>query len=573
MLSDTASEALLGLLRAASAGRDVVEVIDGIGDRLGPILPFDRLSVIVPEPGSEIIVSHAFTTDSVGARLRLPIADTSAPRALAGECFVFDLEGSPFASERAIAAELGLLAAIYAPLVSREEVIGLLAISSRRRDAYDEHQCSLAAEVGRLLGPVVDNAALVARAETADDLRRRLRAAEASHRRLLSGLTELSWVVDPDGDSGQPLQLIVADVRDSLWRLEMPDEDDVRVVEAIADLARPAGPGRPLVTVGLDGDEPAPIDSRCGTALVRIAREAVANAVVHAGARRIAVDVRFGPDVIELSVVDDGGGFEPGAAPTGGGIDAMSRWAQRVGGDVEVRSAPGVGTKVVAHVGYEATEARGRNQVRPFGPETATVTVVVADRHEVVRRGLAQMLSTFGGLTVVGTVESAADLQRVIDEGQPSVVLLDLELPGASPLLLLEGLARSAVIMTSDYDKDERLLDWFRGGAAGHVARHGSAAELAQAVTIAAAGEPLIPTVVTRRLIEGMDPAGVEELTTRERDVLRELATGATNRAIGDRLFIGTGTVKFHVANLLRKLGAANRTEAVTAARARHLLD
>ncbi len=573
MLGEIVSDSVLELLRAASAGRDVVEVIDGIGEQFGRVVPFDRLSVIIPEPGSEIIVSHAFTTDSVGARLRFPIADTSASRALAGECFVLDLEASPYASERSIAAELGLLTAIYAPLVSREAVIGLLAISSSRHDAYDDHQCSITAEVGRLLGPVVDNVALVSRAEAADDLQRRVRAAEASHRRLLSALTELSWVVDPDSESGGALRTMMSEVREAIWQLEMPGEDGAQAVAAIAELARPAAPGRPMVTVGLHGDEPTPLDPRCGTALVRIAREAVTNALIHAGARRVAVDISLRPDVLELSVVDDGNGFEPGAVPIGGGLDAMSRWARRVGGEVAFRSAEGVGTKVLATVGYEAKEASGQGQAGISRYDRPTVTVVVADRNEVVRRGLAQMLSTLSGVTVVGTVDSAADLERVTDERRPSVVLVDIDLPDASPLLVREGPDRPATLVTTDYDKDERLLDWFREGAAGQVARQASADELVQAVTTAAAGERRTPIVVTRLLMEQMDPAGLDKLTARERDVLRELATGATNRAIGDRLFIGTGTVKFHVANILRKLDAATRTEAVAVARDRHLLD
>lgn len=573
MPGDLPSDTIVDLLRAAGAGRDVVEVIDGIGEHLGRIVPFDRLSVILPEPGSDIIVSHAFTTDSIGARLRLPIDDTSAPRALDGECFVFDIEASPYASERAIATELGLLTAIYAPLVAREEVIGLLAISSRRRQAYDEHHRTLAAEVGRLLGPVVDNAALVSRAETADELRRRLQTADASHRRLLAALHELTWQADPSNDWSATLQALTDEIRNTLWQLELPDQDGLRSIETIVDLARPAGPGRALVTVALDGEEPVPLDPRCGAALVRIARESVSNALTHAGARRVAVDVHLAHDRVDLSVTDDGNGFEPGAVPVGGGLDAMSRWAQRVGGEVAVRSAPGVGTKVMAHVGYEPGEVAGWRQIEPADADTMDVTVVVADRHEVVRRGLAQMLSTLPGMTVVGTVESVADLQRIAVERRPSVVLLDIDLPDVSPPALLGDSDLGAVVVTSDYDRDERLLDWFRAGASGHVSRHGRTSDLAQAVAMAAAGKPQIPAMITRRLLERLDPTAVEELTARERDVLTELATGATNRTIGDRLFIGTGTVKFHVANILRKLAAANRTEAVATARNRRLID
>jgi DNA-binding NarL/FixJ family response regulator len=208
------------------------------------------------------------------------------------------------------------------------------------------------------------------------------------------------------------------------------------------------------------------------------------------------------------------------------------------------------------------------------------IRILVADDHPVVRDGLTAMLGTQPDLEVVGEASSGADALRRVAELAPDVMLLDLEMPGMDGVATLRQLRSGRptvrVVVFTAYDTPERILAALQAGAHGYLLKGAPREEVFQAIRVAnAGGAPLQPQVAARLLrhLSGDAPVAPETLTTREQEVLQLLARGKSNKEIASTLVITERTAKFHVAAILRKLGAANRTEAVTLAAQRGLVD
>ena len=201
------------------------------------------------------------------------------------------------------------------------------------------------------------------------------------------------------------------------------------------------------------------------------------------------------------------------------------------------------------------------------------IRIAVADDHPVVREGLVAMLETEPDFQVVGTAATGAEAVALVARADPDVLLLDLELPeldgvGVLRRLTAEG-ARVRVIAFTVFDTDERIIGAVEAGAAGYLLKGAPRAELFAAVRTVAAGGSLLAAVASSavlRRVRGQAPAAGPTLTPRERAVLEALARGLGNKQIAARLGVSERTVKFHVSSLFAKLGAGNRTEAVTLA-------
>lgn len=206
------------------------------------------------------------------------------------------------------------------------------------------------------------------------------------------------------------------------------------------------------------------------------------------------------------------------------------------------------------------------------------IRILVADDHPMLREGLVAVLGTQPDFEVAGEASDGEEVVRLAEELVPDVILLDLEMPILDGVEALERLhsagSEAKAIAFTAYDTDERILGSLRAGARGYLLKGASREEIFEAVRTVSAGGSLLQPDVTSRLIDRMsrDGAPPEPLTTREREVLGLLARGLPNREIAGRLFISERTVKFHVSSLLRKLGAGNRTEAVTIATHRGLI-
>jgi DNA-binding NarL/FixJ family response regulator len=209
-----------------------------------------------------------------------------------------------------------------------------------------------------------------------------------------------------------------------------------------------------------------------------------------------------------------------------------------------------------------------------------SVTIVVADDHEVVRAGFAALLETQPDFTVVGTAPDGAEAVKISRELQPDVVLMDVRMPGtdgieATRQLTGGGANGPRVIILTTFDLDEYVYDALCAGASGFLLKDVTGERLFDAVRVVAAGEALLAPTITRRLISefarlrpaaSAPSAAVAELTPRETDVLRLLAEGLSNPEIARRLVIAEETVKTHVSRVLHKLALRDRAQAVVLA-------
>jgi DNA-binding NarL/FixJ family response regulator len=193
--------------------------------------------------------------------------------------------------------------------------------------------------------------------------------------------------------------------------------------------------------------------------------------------------------------------------------------------------------------------------------------VMLVDDHYLVRMGLASVLALEPDMVVcveASSGEQACALYRV---HHPDVTLMDLRLPGMSGTATVQAIRNefpeARIVMISTYVCDEEIYGALQAGAMAYLVKSVQREELMRAVRKAAAGQRHIPAEVAARLADRVTRS---KLSTRELDVLRLLVGGRRNREIANALDISEGTVKLHVSSILSKLGAADRTEAVTRA-------
>ncbi|MFJ2663452.1 response regulator [Nocardia fluminea] len=194
------------------------------------------------------------------------------------------------------------------------------------------------------------------------------------------------------------------------------------------------------------------------------------------------------------------------------------------------------------------------------------VRVLIADDERLVREGIAALLVLQPGIDVVGTAESGTEAVESAAVLAPDVVLMDVRMPGMGGVeaaALLRG--RATVLMLTTFDDDGYIVAALHAGASGYLLKDLPAAELAQAIRLAHAGVDQYSAAVTARLaamVRSRTPRPTIELTDRETEVLRLLATGAANREIARSLYLSEGTVKNHISNILNRLGVRDRTQA-----------
>ena len=207
------------------------------------------------------------------------------------------------------------------------------------------------------------------------------------------------------------------------------------------------------------------------------------------------------------------------------------------------------------------------------------IRVFVLDDHEVVRRGLRDLLEEDGDIQIVGEAELAADALLRIPAVEPDVAILDARLPDGSGIDVCRAVRAShphvAVLILTAYDDDEALFSAIMAGAAAFLLKRARGPELVEAVRQVAGGQSLLDPVVTQRVLtrirEGDPPADpLDLLTPQESRILDLIGEGMTNRQIAAEMFLAEKTVKNYVSQLLAKLGLKRRTQAaVLAARRR----
>ncbi|MGW9029088.1 response regulator [Streptomyces sp. NPDC055722] len=217
-------------------------------------------------------------------------------------------------------------------------------------------------------------------------------------------------------------------------------------------------------------------------------------------------------------------------------------------------------------------------EARSFS-EQNPIRVFLLDDHEVVRRGLADLLDAEPDISVVGDADTVAHALARGPAVRPHVAILDVRLPDGDGISvcreLRDRMPELACLMLTSFDDEEALLDAIMAGASGYVLKQIKGSDLISAVRTVASGQSMLDPATTARLMRSLraDPAEqpavapeLASLSPRERDILALIGDGLTNREIGKKLYLSEKTVKNHISRLLAKLGVQRRVQAAVLA-------
>lgn len=201
------------------------------------------------------------------------------------------------------------------------------------------------------------------------------------------------------------------------------------------------------------------------------------------------------------------------------------------------------------------------------------IRILIVDDHPLIREGLRAVLETQPDMELVGEAWDGNEAVARALALKPDVVLMDLALPHKDGIEAMREILRDMpgvrVLVLSNYLDDEKVFGALKAGAIGYILKETGAQELRQAVRSVYQGKAALDPAVQRKLVDQLAGTGSSDLlpkndlTQRELEVLRLMAQGYTNPQIAARLSVAEGTVRFHVSNVLRKLGMENRTQAV----------
>ncbi|MFI6620230.1 response regulator [Streptomyces sp. NPDC050528] len=207
------------------------------------------------------------------------------------------------------------------------------------------------------------------------------------------------------------------------------------------------------------------------------------------------------------------------------------------------------------------------------------IRVFLLDDHEVVRRGLSDLLDAEEDISVVGDAENVEHALVRAPAVRPHVAVLDVRLPDGNGITvcreLRDQMPELAVLMLTSFDDEDALLDAIMAGASGYVLKQIKGTDLVSAVRTVASGQSMLDPATTARLMRSLraEPAQAPEtapelasLSPREREILALIGDGLTNREIGKRLYLSEKTVKNHISRLLAKLGVQRRVQAAVLA-------
>jgi DNA-binding NarL/FixJ family response regulator/signal transduction histidine kinase len=489
---------------------------------------------------------------------------------------------------------------IAVPIWWQGEIIGTFGVAANDPGRhFGQREIELLGLLAKHAAVAIENARLYAASRDLGMAEERNRLAREIHDTLAQSLLTLTFqlraargsiATDPRRAESELLaaeanaRSALEEARRSVWNLGPAALETGSLIEALQGETDPGRSGMPcrLVVSGA----PRPLTANVQLTLLRVAQEALANARKHAHCSRAEVHLEFRDDGVTLAVADDGCGFDPEIAsrrptPDGGfGLSSMAERLRQLGGRMEIESGlrNGTGATIVATIPYPPPAAEARTEsggaTRPT-PSPVRVRVVVVDDHPATRTGLAALLDAQPDMVVVGQAADGEEALRTIAALQPEVALIDLRLPKLGGVETIARVARmpgpTRTIVVTSFAQDELVLQALRAGAQGYLLKDASADELAAAVRLVGAGGTYLTPLVAGKLASSLTQQ--ERLTPREREVLHLIGQGLADKEIAAEIGTSAKTAQFHVANLLDKLGAQNRTDAVRIGYARGLID
>ena len=314
------------------------------------------------------------------------------------------------------------------------------------------------------------------------------------------------------------------------------------------------------------------LDANAQTNLFHIVQEALTNARKHAHAQHARVVLTILPQDVQVLIQDDGIGFDfcaaPGQSDGHFGLEILRERVNECGGTLEIRSARGQGTVVIATL--------------PRLPEPnarlADLRVLIADDQPLFRDGLRNLLAA-RGITVVDTAANGLEAIQMARALHPDIILMDVNMPELDGLGALERIraempAIRVILLTIASDR-ETLLRAIRGGASGYLLKDLDAGEFFHMLERAARGESLFDPQLTARVLRDMaaqdtnaPASGDEGLSARQKQILTLVADGWTYKEIAHELALSEATVKYHMSQIFDEFGVSNRDQAVAVARA-----
>jgi DNA-binding NarL/FixJ family response regulator/signal transduction histidine kinase len=615
LMNEPRGIALAEITRAIATSFDVSWIFGVVAQQAPRILDHHAVAVLLFQPRHDTEISPSLVMAychpaSMEVGMPWPVTDFSfGPALLANQSVViedFAATAARHAGDQVLMANLGH-AAMVVPIQAAQLVLGGLAFISRTPRHYCPEDALLVEPITGLLGLALEHQRLDQEANALAIVEERNRLAREIHDTLAHSLTSIiinleslkPYAVgrsqaDEDvlAETEEMARSALMEARHSVLGLQpTPLQHQSLRAALMSELARLAKRAGLVTQFYIHGIE-RPLTPDVASALFRVAQEAFHNIEKHAAARHVILGLAFEADVVVLTVEDDGIGFEPDTdvpdQADGFGLVSMAGRARTLGGELLITSHPGHGTAVRAVLPFIcpriATAAVVLKRETSDQPLSAArpIRVLVVDDHPTTRQGIQCMLDGHRDVQIVGEAEDGLAAIEQTGRLHPDVVLLDLQMPRLSGFDALPHIRAAhptvEVIVLTMFDQDEQVFASLKAGARGYVLKDAGAEAIVAAIRAASHGQSSLPPRLATRVVERftllarreVDP---DTLTKRELEVLRYMAKGLPYKAIAAQLNVTTHAVQYHVTNILQKLHARNRAEAVALAVQQGLLN
>ena len=593
------AEALNAVSRAI-ARLDRQDVLHPVLHAVQKIAPVDAVGIyVLSDDNASVerfsqISGHRQVVPGLGQVL--PVEDSDLARlALNRESFIFDdllHYRDQRLLDRTIAIQAGVRCAATVPIQQGSQISGAVVFDSRRPDEYDAGILPFFNDVAHLIGIYLENQSLlrqitdIARREAARNTRDLLTG--QMHNLLTEALTELSDQIDgvlTEGMSRVHLQENLeklherlhytlrrvsgaTDGFDRVYPLGMSLEDALQ--GRLTEIERKHGVATRMGSFGISRE----LSAITRLTLFHFVGDVLTGIHLPAGARRVRMHLDWSEEALSIETEDDSNGLikADGSKKASGELSILQQRAGALNGQLTLREAPGWGIRLTLTIPLQSEPLTITS--RSVGP--APIQVLLLSSHRVFRSGIEALLSTETDIEVRTVSPEEWTVTQAIPSRRPDIVLIDLlALQQHGPQILKEIQTRIKplrFIILGSSTEPPQIAQAARLGAWGYLDKDAEPEALVEAIRKTSRGEPILPPEATAHLLQSIHGDEFEELTERESEILGLVALGLRNRDIAGQLVVEESTVRWHMHNILQKLGARTRIDAVRIARDRGLL-